>query len=66
MNEIESKPGFRIVAFDKRLVLLLDEMKKIRDMHDRIIVATARLYDAKIISKDKVITNYAGPDNIWK
>jgi PIN domain nuclease of toxin-antitoxin system len=64
-EEIESKPGFRIISFDRQQVLLLDELKAIHEMHDRIIVATARQHKAKIITKDRDITNYAGSDAIW-
>lgn len=37
------------------LILEVNKVKGLKDLHDRIIVATARIFDAFLISKDKII-----------
>jgi len=37
------------------LILEVNKIKGLRDLHDRIIVATAKIFDAALISKDKTI-----------
>ena len=37
------------------LILEVNKIKGFKDLHDRIIVATAKIFDAFLISKDKTI-----------
>jgi PIN domain nuclease of toxin-antitoxin system len=49
------EPEFEIVGFGADI---LDETVQIRaasELHDRIIMATARFYDAGILTKDRMI-----------
>jgi len=52
---IQSEPGFEIVGFSAEVFAEAVKIKKIKELHDRIIVATARFYGAGIITKDKII-----------
>ena len=40
------------------LVLEINKTKGLKDLHDRVIIATAKAFDAELISKDKIIKNY--------
>ena len=55
---IKNEPEFVITGFDEEI---LEETIKtdIPEIHDRIIVATAKFYNSGIITKDKVISRYS-------
>jgi PIN domain nuclease of toxin-antitoxin system len=40
------------------LILEVNKIKGLRDLHDRIIVATTKIFDAFLISKDKTIRKF--------
>ena len=40
------------------LILKVNKIKGRKDLHDRILVATAQLFNAFLISKDKTIKNF--------
>ena len=42
-----------------------EKIKPMLEMHDRLIVATAILYDAEIITKDKQIIEAGVIKTIW-
>lgn len=52
---IQEEPGFEIVGFSPEIFSEVMKIKKIKEIHDRVIVATARFYGAGIITKDKII-----------
>lgn len=46
------------------LILEVNKLKGFKDLHDRIIVATAKVFDAYLISRDKIIKNFYSK-TIW-
>jgi len=52
---IQNEPEFEIVGFSAEIFEETMRIKSIKEIHDRIIVATARFYSAGIITKDKII-----------
>jgi PIN domain nuclease of toxin-antitoxin system len=40
------------------LILEVNKVKGLKDLHDRIIVATAKIFDAFLISKDRIIRKF--------
>ena len=52
---ITDNPAFEIIGFTTTIFDETLEIKEIKEIHDRIIVATARFYSADIITKDKII-----------
>jgi PIN domain nuclease of toxin-antitoxin system len=52
---IRNEPEFEVVGFSSEIFEETIRIKKIKEIHDRIIVATARFYSAGIITKDKII-----------
>lgn len=65
VTDIENSTFLNVIPFDTEHLLLLPEIKEIPEMHDRIIVAAAKLYDAVIVSKDREISNYEGMEVVW-
>lgn len=50
--------NFIFSEIDWSLILKVNKTKGLKDLHDRILVATAQLFNASLISKDKIIKNY--------
>ncbi len=62
---IEKKDNFKIVDLNLFLVKEIIEISKDLDLHDKIIIATANFWDAKIISKDNLIKRYFPERIVW-
>ena len=54
-----------IYNLDLATILECRNIKKIPEMHDKIIVATAKILNASIITKDEEITNSGYAKVIW-
>lgn len=52
---INDNPVFQIIGFGASIFHETLEIRDIQEIHDRIIVATARFYSGDIITKDRII-----------
>ena len=52
---IREEPEFEIIGFGLEIFDEATRLKKTKEIHDRIIVATARVYEAGMLTKDRVI-----------
>ncbi len=52
---VTNAQNFIVSALDWTVVLETERTKGFKDLHDRIIVATAKLFDATLLSKDRII-----------
>lgn len=52
---IKDDQGFEIISFTVEIFDETVRIKAIKEIHDRIISATARFYDTEIITKDRII-----------
>ena len=64
-SKFERASNFVVVPLDLELVKLLPDIK-LSELHDRIIVATARSLDAVLITKDKEITSSGLVKTAWQ
>ena len=64
LGKIEISSNFVPVSFNFQVVKILPEIK-LRDLHDRIIVATAKLLNAKLITKDREIRDSGIVEVVW-
>jgi PIN domain nuclease of toxin-antitoxin system len=55
VSKILQASNFIFSEINWSLVLEVNKVKGLRDLHDRVIVATARVFDASLISRDKII-----------
>jgi len=53
---IKEDPGFEIVGFGFEIFDEATRIKEVKEIHDRIIVATAKFYQVGILTKDKIIS----------
>lgn len=52
---VRQEPDFEIVGLTSEILDQVIQVKNVPELHDRIIVATARFYDAGILTKDRII-----------
>jgi PIN domain nuclease of toxin-antitoxin system len=63
-NKFEISNNFIPVSLNLEIVKMLPEIK-LPELHDRIIVATAKILGAKLITKDKDIVESRLVETIW-
>ena len=52
---IREEPEFDIIGFSPEIFNTIIQISNIPELHDRIIVATARFYGTGILTKDRII-----------
>lgn len=53
--KVSQSRNFVIAELNWSLILEVERTKGFKDLHDRVIVATAKLFDAPLLSRDKLI-----------
>ncbi len=56
-KELEKVGNYKIFNLGLNVVRKAAEIKSVRELHDRIIVATVKILDCPIITKDEDIIN---------
>lgn len=62
---IDNSSNYLWYPLDMEVIMKCHELKKIPELHDRIIVATAMILEAKLITKDTVISATNEVEVIW-
>jgi predicted nuclease of predicted toxin-antitoxin system len=52
---IKDEPCFEIIDFTQSIFEETMKLRKVKEIHDRIITASARVFEAIILTKDKMI-----------
>lgn len=65
LEKIRNTFNYPIYPLDLRIISECQDLKQIPELHDRVIVATANLLDAKVITKDEEIKKSGIVDSIW-
>ena len=65
LDKIENSSNYLIYDLNLEVIRKLKELTKIRELHDRIIVAIALLSDSKILTKDEKIASSNYVEVIW-
>ena len=64
ISKIQSSENFVIIPFDIRILRLFSGIKEF-EIHDKIIVATAKYLNANLITQDKKIVKSKDVETIW-
>lgn len=56
--KINQAQNFIFSEINLGLILEINKTRGLKDLHDRIIVATAKIFDAFLISKDRIIKKF--------
>jgi PIN domain nuclease of toxin-antitoxin system len=65
IEKIKSTLNYLVYPLDEEVILTCQDVKEITEPHDRIIVATAKLLNARLITKDEKIRNSKIVETIW-
>lgn len=56
---------FEVVPLDLSLLMEVRELPEIEDLHDRVIIATARRYNAVLVTYDETIRQSRRVETLW-
>ena len=65
IHKLEGTFNYPIYPLDEEVILQCPSLRQVVEMHDRIIVATARLLNAKLITKDANIVGSNVVETVW-
>ncbi|MGD0712538.1 MAG: PIN domain-containing protein [Bacteroidales bacterium] len=65
MQKIQGTFNYPVYPLDEEVILECQSIRQIAEVHDRIIVATAKLLNAKLITRDANITDSKIVETIW-
>ncbi len=65
LKRIEGGDGFSVVPFDFAIFRTMLSLPQNLEIHDRIIGATARFHNAKLITKDQVLRDSQEIETVW-
>jgi PIN domain nuclease of toxin-antitoxin system len=64
-KKINESENFIIIPLDSVILRKMIDLKEVPELHDKIIVSTARYLDLPIITKDKFLLNLSHIKTIW-
>jgi len=65
MQKIQNSMNYPVYPLDMRVIAECQNLKEFHELHDRVIVATARLLNAKLITKDEEIKKSGVVEAVW-
>jgi len=65
IEAISVSESYIVDPLDLRLITMLFDLAVVKEIHDRIIVATARFYNAPLLTKDSMIVASKLVETIW-
>ena len=65
IEKIRDGLNFTSYPLDMNVIIKLQNLEKLSELHDKIIVATTLILNAKLITKDKNIRDSKYVDTIW-
>lgn len=65
LKKLEESANYIVYNLSLSVLIETQGLKKLNDMHDRIIVATANIISAKLISRDSEIKNSGYAEIVW-
>jgi PIN domain nuclease of toxin-antitoxin system len=65
IEHINSSPGYVILPLDEEIVRIAGSVDDVPELHDRMLVATARLFEVPILTNDPLIRASKHVTAIW-
>lgn len=65
LGEIDEGDNYRILDFDREQLEMMERLKEVPEMHDRIIAAVADIHGAEVITRDEEMRNAKIVKTIW-
>ena len=64
-ERIRKSANYVIMPLDHKILLQMIETREVPELHDKIIVATAKLLDLPLITKDSFLLNLKTISAVW-
>ena len=64
-KKIDTSDNFVVIALDYHILRKMVALKEIPELHDKIIVSTAKYLKVPLITKDKTLQNFHSIKTIW-
>ncbi len=64
-KEINNSENFVLIALDYAILEKMVALKEIPELHDKIIVSTAKYLKVPVITKDKILQNLKSVRTVW-
>lgn len=64
-KKINESENFVLIALDYPIIQKMADLKDVPELHDKIIVSTAKYLDVPIITKDRAIQNLSYIKTVW-
>ena len=64
-KKIRASNNFVLIALDYPVLQKMIDLREIPELHDKIIVSTAKYLKLPIITKDKILQNLSSIKTIW-
>ena len=64
-KKIDTSDNFVLIALDYHILRKMVALKEITELHDKIIVSTAKYLKVPLITKDKTLQNFHSIKTIW-
>ncbi len=65
VTRVTASPNYAIVPVGSEIVLAAEDVDDVPELHDRILVATAKWLQTPILTSDQVIANSKHIKSIW-
>ena len=65
LKRIEIALNYEVCSLDTEVIDISSKIISVKEIHDRIIIATAKLLDCPLITKDEEIINSEEVECIW-
>ena len=65
LKRIEIALNYEVFSLDTEVIDISSKIISVKEIHDRIIIATAKLLDCPLITKDEEIINSEEVECIW-
>lgn len=64
-HRINESDNFVLIALDYPILQKMVDLKEVPELHDKIIVSTAKYLDLPVITKDKTLRNLPHLKTVW-
>jgi PIN domain nuclease of toxin-antitoxin system len=65
LKRTEESENFSIISLDYPILQKMIDLKDVPELHDKIIVSTARYLNVPLITKDRTLQNLPSVKTIW-
>jgi hypothetical protein len=62
---MQGADNFSVIPLDRHIIQKMLDLKEVVELHDKIIVSTAKFLRVPLITKDKMLHNISAVKAVW-